>query len=142
MPHLDAPTNNTFSTNATIPAPTQATPESAGRGSDPGSASSFRRDDDSFELRKTRKSDDGHFDREGYNPEDSSSEDEWEKEHIGPMRRVGTESKDFTDEEERVIIKKFDRKLVLFMALLYMLSFLDRSSRTPLSVRLVMSSVT
>lgn len=34
----------------------------------------------------------------------------------------------FTPDEEAAIIKKFDRRLVLFIALLYMLSFLDRSS--------------
>lgn len=34
----------------------------------------------------------------------------------------------FTPEEERAVVKKFDRNLVLFVALLYMLSFLDRSS--------------
>ncbi len=35
----------------------------------------------------------------------------------------------YTPDEERSVIQKFDRKLVLFLALLYMLSFLDRSSR-------------
>lgn len=35
----------------------------------------------------------------------------------------------YTPDEERAVIKKFDRRLVLFVALLYMLSFLDRSSR-------------
>lgn len=39
-------------------------------------------------------------------------------------------SKSYTTEEEQVIIRKLDRRLVLFMALLYMLSFLDRSSQT------------
>jgi hypothetical protein len=34
----------------------------------------------------------------------------------------------YTPDEERAVIRKFDRKLVLFVALLYMLSFLDRSS--------------
>jgi len=34
----------------------------------------------------------------------------------------------YTPDEERVVIRKFDRRLVLFVALLYMLSFLDRSS--------------
>jgi len=34
----------------------------------------------------------------------------------------------YTPDEERTVIKKFDRRLVLFVALLYMLSFLDRSS--------------
>jgi len=35
----------------------------------------------------------------------------------------------YTPDEERSVVKKFDRRLVLFVALLYMLSFLDRSSR-------------
>lgn len=35
----------------------------------------------------------------------------------------------YTPDEERSVIRKFDRRLVLFVALLYMLSFLDRSSR-------------
>jgi len=34
----------------------------------------------------------------------------------------------YTPDEERAVVGKFDRKLVLFVALLYMLSFLDRSS--------------
>ncbi|KAF2736110.1 MFS general substrate transporter [Polyplosphaeria fusca] len=34
----------------------------------------------------------------------------------------------YTPDEERVVLKKLDRRLVLFMALLYMLSFLDRSN--------------
>ena len=34
----------------------------------------------------------------------------------------------YTPDEERSVIKKFDKRLVLFVALLYMLSFLDRSS--------------
>ncbi|KAI9872930.1 MAG: hypothetical protein M1830_001047 [Pleopsidium flavum] len=34
----------------------------------------------------------------------------------------------YTSDEERAIVRKFDRRLVLFMALLYMLSFLDRSN--------------
>lgn len=35
----------------------------------------------------------------------------------------------YTPDEERNVVRKFDRKLVVFVALLYMLSFLDRSSR-------------
>lgn len=34
----------------------------------------------------------------------------------------------FTPDEEAAVLKQFDRRLVLFIALLYMLSFLDRSS--------------
>jgi hypothetical protein len=36
----------------------------------------------------------------------------------------------YTPDEERAVVRKFDRKLVLFVALLYMLSFLDRSSNS------------
>lgn len=35
----------------------------------------------------------------------------------------------YTLEEELAVRRKFDRKLVLFVALLFMLSFLDRSSK-------------
>ncbi|PNH40291.1 hypothetical protein VD0004_g6675 [Verticillium dahliae] len=34
----------------------------------------------------------------------------------------------YTPDEEAAVVKKFDRRLVLFVALLYMLSFLDRSN--------------
>lgn len=37
----------------------------------------------------------------------------------------------YTPDEEATVRRKFDRKLVLFVALLYMLSFLDRSSMFP-----------
>lgn len=49
--------------------------------------------------------------------------DENDKEVEGDTSRL-----EYTAEEERIVVKKFDRRLVLFMALLYMLSFLDRSS--------------
>lgn len=38
----------------------------------------------------------------------------------------------YTPDEEKAVVKKFDRKLVVFVAALYMLSFLDRSSRSSL----------
>ena len=41
----------------------------------------------------------------------------------------------YTPEEERVVIRKLDRRFVLFLAFLYMLSFLDRSSRSPIARR-------
>ncbi|KAK0620303.1 major facilitator superfamily domain-containing protein [Immersiella caudata] len=34
----------------------------------------------------------------------------------------------YTPDEERAVVRKFDRRLVVFLALLYMLSFLDRSN--------------
>jgi hypothetical protein len=39
----------------------------------------------------------------------------------------------YTAEEEQAVVRKFDKRLVVFMALLYLLSFLDRSSMYPLS---------
>lgn len=39
------------------------------------------------------------------------------------------ERKSYSKDEERRVVRKLDRKLVVFMALLYMLSFLDRSSK-------------
>ena len=49
----------------------------------------------------------------------------------GRRRSDGTEQSFllYTPDEEQSVIAKFDRRLVLFIALLYMLSFLDRSSR-------------
>lgn len=41
----------------------------------------------------------------------------------------------YTPDEERSVIHKHDRKLVVFVALLFMLSFLDRSSMTHLEPR-------
>lgn len=38
----------------------------------------------------------------------------------------------YTRDEERAVVKLLDRRLVLFVAFLYMLSFLDRSSKLPL----------
>ena len=35
----------------------------------------------------------------------------------------------YTIDEERAVVRKLDRRLVLFVAALYLLSFLDRSSK-------------
>lgn len=49
-----------------------------------------------------------------------------------PVERRGKERYTlYTPEEERAVVKKLDRNLVLFVAFLYMLSFLDRSSISP-----------
>jgi hypothetical protein len=61
--------------------------------------------------------------------EDSDSEDALEG---SKRRRKSVQSFElYTPDEERAVVRKLDRKLVLFVALLYMLSFLDRSSETP-----------
>lgn len=60
---------------------------------------------------------------------------EEEGEQVDPLRRDSNITSDsfmlYTPDEERVVLKKLDKRLVLFLALLYMLSFLDRSSWFP-----------
>lgn len=56
-----------------------------------------------------------------------------EDEHlISRVRRPSVDSVQsyelYTPDEDRAVLKKLDRRLVSFMALLYCLSFLDRSS--------------
>jgi hypothetical protein len=111
------------------PAPTQATPESDADDSDAESVSALRGGGDTAELRKIRNSSEKHTSRRGRDQEESSSEDDSEKEDVRPVRRVGSRSKEYTDEEEKAIVRKLDIRLTLFIALLYMLSFLDRSSK-------------
>jgi hypothetical protein len=48
----------------------------------------------------------------------------------------------YTPDEERAVVRKFDKKLVCFVAVLYMLSFLDRSSRYPVQPYHGMLSIT
>lgn len=62
-------------------------------------------------------------------------EDEEDEEDDAPStKRRGSASTTqsfmlYTPDEERAVIRKFDRRLVSFVSLLYMLSFLDRSSK-------------
>lgn len=58
----------------------------------------------------------------------SDAHDEAEKPRTRHVRRANTLSKDYEDEEEKAVVKKFDRRLTLLLAFLYLLSFLDRSS--------------
>ncbi len=84
-------------------------------------------------------------DDEGNGEEDDEEEEEEEEEaEGGDLRAVSRGRKEggarrasvstvasfqlYTPDEERAVVRKFDRKLVIFVALLYMLSFLDRSS--------------
>jgi len=78
-----------------------------------------------------RRSGRAHGDGVRISNERNLSSDESEEDNtrrLGRAKRVNTLSKDYTEDEETAIIKKFDRKLVLFLAFLYLLSFLDRSS--------------
>ena len=64
--------------------------------------------------------------------EDSHSDEEEKSPDFLRSRRASASTLQsfmlYTPDEESSIIGKFDRRLVLFVALLYMLSFLDRSS--------------
>lgn len=56
--------------------------------------------------------------------------------YVPPRRGSASTTQSFqlyTPDEERAVVRKFDKRLVLFVALLYMLSFLDRSSAYPVS---------
>lgn len=69
---------------------------------------------------------------------DDDEESEEEEYHVRSARRTSVSTTHsyqlYTPDEERAVVKKFDRKLVLFVALLYMLSFLDRSSMAPYTI--------
>ena len=89
-----------------------------------------KEDNAAFELQQIRKPRDAsHYTPSAYDgdPRNSSSTsndegDDWTE--PGEIESF----KLYTPDEERAVIKKLDRRLVLFIALLYMLSFLDRSS--------------
>lgn len=60
--------------------------------------------------------------------EQYGSDEEISKSHaIRNSRRVARAQK-YTDQEEKIVLKKLDSRLTLFLAFLYLLSFLDRSS--------------
>ena len=66
--------------------------------------------------------------------EDSDSEDGDKLQFRRAHRDSASTTQSFmlyTPHEERTVRRKFDRRLVLFVAFLYMLSFLDRSSTLP-----------
>jgi hypothetical protein len=122
-------TISSTSSTAEAPAPTQHTPDSDADDSDGESVPALRGGGDTGELRKIRNSSEKQSYRGSRDQEESSSEDDSEKDHIKPVRRIGSRSKEYTDEEEKAIVRKLDLRLTLFIALLYMLSFLDRSSK-------------
>ena len=90
-------------------------------------------DEDDFELEdlSTHASNDQKSQDE-YDPRFDESEDEERRPDFEKRRRQSDSTihsfKLYTPDEEKAVIKQFDRRLVLFVALLYMLSFLDRSS--------------
>jgi hypothetical protein len=60
-------------------------------------------------------------------PEDDNAEEDPRRGRRGSASTMQSYQL-YTPDEERAVVRKFDRRLVLIVALLYMLSFLDRSS--------------
>ncbi|RDW69536.1 hypothetical protein BP6252_08556 [Coleophoma cylindrospora] len=93
---------------------TQFTPESDSDDSD------FDADVGSYKMRRAMRD------------SEKSDHDLEEEYHDGSQRRASVSTTHsyqlYTPDEERAVVRKFDRRLVLFVALLYMLSFLDRSN--------------
>jgi hypothetical protein len=70
----------------------------------------------------------------GDEKDEGEEEDEFDGAAVDDIRRRGRRRGSvasfqlYTPDEERSVVRKFDRRLVVFVALLYMVSFLDRSS--------------
>lgn len=77
-------------------------------------------------LGGARRGSDEYGNKEG----EEEEEEEGEEKTFLPRRRDADvqDYELFTPDEEQAVVKRLDRRLVLFMGLLYMLSFLDRSS--------------
>ncbi|KAF2201743.1 hypothetical protein GQ43DRAFT_455567 [Delitschia confertaspora ATCC 74209] len=124
-------TRESLESPSTDDAPTHLTPPSE---SDPDNDSGIDRDDHGRENHRMRNLSSVYAvnrgSREHYDGEDSKSD---EDENFRPA--PGRDSIDsianyelYTPEEDRAVRRKLDRRLVLFMAMLYCLSFLDRSN--------------
>lgn len=63
---------------------------------------------------------------DGYSSD--SDYDESDKRRARQLERANTLSKENVEDEETAVLKKLDKRLTLFLAFLYLLSFLDRSN--------------
>jgi len=92
---------------------------------------------ESYKLQsRTRRGESGEKGGDDGTDDEDEDEDEDEERYSRGGRRASVSTVQsyqlYTPDEERAVLRKFDRRLVLFVALLYMLSFLDRSSWFPL----------
>lgn len=131
----DHSSQRTANSNSTPSPSAKYTPESDSESdSDFGGSLYHAESEETFRLKRSRW-------REAAEPEPllssgrtyGNSLNEVEKQLENPHERssqsaVPRRSAFWTSDEERVVVKKFDRRLVLFLALLYLLSFLDRSN--------------
>jgi len=141
--HLPGPTpsvssyaGDTPSTSSSEPSTFQPTPKS--NGSDQGSAASSPKrisaglyklrtnfDQNPEELGPESQKYGGPSGEEGG---EEGEEYDSEKEFRAARRHRSSFHTAYTADEERQVVKRFDRRLVIFLALLYLLSFLDRSN--------------
>lgn len=92
-------------------------------------------DDDSYSFIAASAEDIGVQGRDGEKIHVRGLKEDEEEDDTPFTKRRGSASTTqsfmlYTPDEERAVIKKFDRRLVSFVSLLYMLSFLDRSSES------------
>ncbi|KIW11802.1 hypothetical protein PV08_09074 [Exophiala spinifera] len=132
---MSAPASASTSTGEEPPPPPILTPQSSIEDSPVGATRTSRGTlgGDAVELRRLHHSvdDPAHFDEKGgigggggVSESGSDSEDGYEKDTrpTRRIRRVGMLSQEYTDEEEKTVLRKLDRKLVIFLGFLYMLS--------------------
>ncbi|KAH2033946.1 hypothetical protein KXV43_009073 [Aspergillus fumigatus] len=122
--YLEQPTEAASCSSSTgTPVSAQYTPDSGTSDNENASSSSERppagllRLQTDFRAEADTNSDD-EGQHEGY--------DSYDDQEAKPKEAVGDAR--YTTAEEKQVVKKFDRKLVPFLALLYLLSFLDRSN--------------
>lgn len=133
-----------FSSDSSLPTSAHLTPDSDddddSDDSDPGRTNGSRRgglplgidgDEEAYELQDRGPGRYSRVDRNTfYEQENASGSREGRG---GGGRAISASSvasfELYTPDEERAVVRKFDRRLVLFLSLCYMLSFLDRSSK-------------
>lgn len=141
-PSVSSYAGDTPSTSSSEPSTCQPTPES--NGSDQGSAASspkrtsaglhklrtnFDQDPEGLSLGPESQKRGGPSGEEQEAEEEEEEEYDSEKEFRAARRHPLSSSRTaYTADEERRVVKRFDRRLVIFLALLYLLSFLDRSN--------------
>ncbi|KIX04321.1 uncharacterized protein Z518_05188 [Rhinocladiella mackenziei CBS 650.93] len=121
-------TDETSTSSKGTPAPTLLTPDSGSADSRiAATRTSYEAREDAVELRRLRHTL-SHAVDEQEELLESDQDDGEDEEYIKRLKRVSTQSKEYTNEEEEAVVRKLDRKLVTFLGFLYMLSFLDRSN--------------
>ncbi|KAL1981611.1 hypothetical protein VTN96DRAFT_2383 [Rasamsonia emersonii] len=134
-PSVYSDAGETPSTSSFEPSNPQCTPESSGsdRGSPSTHPATLDRLRTDFDKEVDVEAEDetqgfiSKHDRKSSGDFDEGSDSEWDFRNAPRYRAPGAGA-DYTREEEQQVVRRFDRRLVLFLALLYLLSFLDRSN--------------